>query len=331
MDILFSEVEKRSMLYDLLNDHKNIFYVLFIGVSFFGSFAALAHLSRHLPKDQGREFAVNGALSEGKPRGAGIIVITSLLVLCVLFVPLSMEMCIYLALIYLAMLTGFFDDAAETPWGELKKGVLDMVISIGLSFTYYHYNGSTIHFFQSTFELPAAVFIILGIILVWASINVTNCSDGIDGLCGTLTLISVTGAYAVIRELSLDHRFELILMAVMLVILSYLWFNCKPSKLLMGDAGSRAFGVILAAAYLKTGHPFLFLIGAFMLILDGGAGLVKLSCIRYLRMKNFMKDIRTPIHDHMRKNKQWQDTEVVFRFAVAQAFLTMMAVYSVLR
>lgn len=319
------------MLYNLLTDYKNIFYVLFIGFGFYGSFFALAKLAKLLPKDQGREFAVNGALSEGKPRGAGIIVITSLVVLCVLFIPMNLETVIYVGLIYLAMLTGFFDDAAETPWGELKKGVLDMVISVGSAFTYYHYNGSEISFFSSTIKLPAAVFIILGIILVWASINVTNCSDGIDGLCGTLSLISVIGAFAIIREQQLDYRTELLLMAVMLVLLSYLWFNCKPSKLLMGDAGSRALGVILAIAYLKTGHPFLFLIGAFMLILDGGAGLVKLSCIRYLRMKNFMKDIRTPIHDHMRKNKEWQDTEVVFRFAVAQAFLTMLAVFSVLR
>lgn len=317
------------MIYKLLDGYENLFYTIFLGVCFFGTMTALEKLARLLPKDQGREFAVNGALSEGKPRGAGIIVITAFVLLCALFVPLDLELIIYLALIYLAMITGFLDDAAETPWGELKKGILDMVISVGISVTYYHYNGSEIHLLGSSFNMPAAVFIILGIILVWASINVTNCSDGIDGLCGSMSLISIVGAYVVIRHTTFDNSASLMLLAVIVVILAYLWFNCKPSKMLMGDAGSRALGVIIAVAYLKTGHPFLFLIGAFMLILDGGAGLVKLSCIRYLKMKNFMKNIRTPIHDHMRKNQGWEDTEVVFRFAIAQAFLTLLAIYSV--
>jgi phospho-N-acetylmuramoyl-pentapeptide-transferase len=320
---------RETMIYKLLDGYESLFYTIFLGVSFFGSMFALEKLAKLLPKDQGREFAVNGALSEGKPRGAGIIVITAFVLLCALFVPLDLELIIYLALIYLAMITGFLDDAAETPWGELKKGILDMVISVGISVTYYHYNGSEIHLLGSSFNMPAAVFIILGIILVWASINVTNCSDGIDGLCGSMSLISIIGAYAIIRHHVFDNEAGLMLLTSIVVILAYLWYNCKPSKMLMGDAGSRALGVIIAIAYLKTGHPFLFLIGAFMLILDGGAGLVKLSFIRYLRMKNFMKDIRTPIHDHMRKNQGWEDTEVVFRFAIAQAFLTLLAVYSV--
>ena len=314
---LFSSINKQTIAFSGI-------LIAFALTCFF-----LSKASKFLPKDQGREFAVNGALSEGKPRGAGIIVITAFVLLCAVFVPLDIEHIIYLALIYLAMITGFLDDAAETPWGELKKGILDMVISIGISVTYYRCNGSEIHFLSSTFEMPAPVFIILGIILVWASINVTNCSDGIDGLCGSMSLISILGAYAIIRDRLNDNSTALMLLTSVVVLLAYLWFNCKPSKMLMGDAGSRALGVIIAVAYLKTGHPFLFLIGAFMLILDGGAGLIKLSFIRYLRMKNFMKNVRTPIHDHMRKNQGWEDTEVVFRFAIAQAFLTLLAVYSV--
>ena len=317
------------MIYKLLDGYESLFYTIFLGVSFFGSMFSLEKLSRLLPKDQGREFAVNGALTEDKPRGAGIIIITAFVLLCALFVPLSLELIIYLALIYLAMITGFLDDASETPWGELKKGVLDMVISVGISFTYYHYNGSEIHLLSSSFTMPAPVFIILGVILVWASINVTNCSDGIDGLCGSMSLVSILGAFAVIKAGTDDDSSAMMLLTSVVVLLAYLWYNCKPSKMLMGDAGSRALGVIIAVAYLKTGHPFLFLIGAFMLILDGGAGLVKLSFIRYLKLKNFMKNIRTPIHDHMRKNQGWEDSEVVFRFAIAQAFRVLLAVYSV--
>ena len=102
-------------------------------VSFCVSFFSIKYLMRLLPKDQGREFAVNGKLSEGKPRGAGVIMITAFVLCAVLFVPFDAEMGINMALIYAAMLTGFFDDAAKTPWGELKKGLLDLAITAGVT------------------------------------------------------------------------------------------------------------------------------------------------------------------------------------------------------
>ena len=102
---------------------------------------------RLLPKDQGRQFAVNGALSEGKPRGAGIIFITAFIISAVLFIPLRLEGVVNLALIFAAMLTGYLDDAAEKPWGELKKGLLDAVISFGVSINFVIHNSTNILIF----------------------------------------------------------------------------------------------------------------------------------------------------------------------------------------
>ena len=99
---------------------------------------------------------------------------------------------------------------------------------------------------------------------------------------------------------------------------AYLWFNCSPSTMLMGDAGSRAIGVFLALISLKTGSPIAFIPMTIVIIIDGGLGLIKVSFIRFLKLKNFMKNIRTPIHDHVRKNKGWSDTQVVIRFTLIQ-------------
>ena len=268
-----------------------------------------------MPKDQGREFAVNGSLSEGKARGAGLIFVTCFVFLTALFIPLSLELVIYLALIYLAMLSGYFDDAAETPWGNLKKGLIDLVVSGGIAGTYYYYNSSkiTIALFNWQVELNPVVFIALATMLVWASINVTNCADGVDGLCATLSLVSI---YFISRLLSTT------MMSMCMVMLAtlgaYLWFNCSPSTILMGDAGSRAIGVFLALISLKTGSPIAFIPLTIVIIIDGGLGLIKVSFIRFLKLKNFMKNIRTPIHDHVRKNKGWSDTQVVIRFTLIQ-------------
>ncbi|MEO3217620.1 phospho-N-acetylmuramoyl-pentapeptide-transferase, partial [Ruminococcus bicirculans (ex Wegman et al. 2014)] len=195
------------MFYNLLAKTNNTTLVLLVPMlcSFLIAFFSLKFFKRILPKDQGRAFAVNGALSEGKPRGAGIIFVTSFTLCTALFYPLDIENIIYLVLVYAAMLSGYFDDAAETPWGNLKKGLIDLVISLGIAFTYYFYNGSQVKLYitNSTFTIPVPLFIILAGVLVWTAINVTNCTDGVDGLCGSLVMtVLLPLAFMVTKSLS---------------------------------------------------------------------------------------------------------------------------------
>ena len=313
------------MFYNLLAKTNNTTLALLVPMlcSFLIAFFSLKFFKRILPKDQGRAFAVNGALSEGKPRGAGIIFVTSFTLCTALFYPLDIENIIYLVLVYAAMLSGYFDDAAETPWGNLKKGLIDLVISLGIAFTYYFYNGSQVKLYiiDSTFTIPAPLFIILAGVLVWTAINVTNCTDGVDGLCGSLVMtVLLPLAFMVTKSGAADM---LLPMIMFVTLAAYLWFNCSPSQMLMGDAGSRALGVFLAGMFLKTAAPFAFIPIAIVIILDGGLGLLKLSFRRFLKIKNFMEGIRTPLHDHARKNKGWSDTQVVIRFTILQIIVNL--------
>lgn len=313
------------MFYNLLAKTNNTTLVLLVPMlcSFLIAFFSLKFFKRILPKDQGRAFAVNGALSEGKPRGAGIIFVTSFTLCTALFYPLDIENIIYLVLVYAAMLSGYFDDAAETPWGNLKKGLIDLVISLGIAFTYYFYNGSQVKLYitDSTFTIPAPLFIILAGVLVWTAINVTNCTDGVDGLCGSLVMtVLLPLAFMVTKSGAADM---LLPMIMFVTLAAYLWFNCSPNQMLMGDAGSRALGVFLAVMFLKTAAPFAFIPMAIVIILDGGLGLLKLSFRRFLKIKNFMEGIRTPLHDHARKNKGWSDTQVVIRFTILQIIVNL--------
>lgn len=313
------------MFYNLLAKTNNTTLVLLVPMlcSFLIAFFSLKFFKRILPKDQGRAFAVNGALSEGKPRGAGIIFVTSFTLCTALFYPLDIENIIYLVLVYAAMLSGYFDDATETPWGNLKKGLIDLVISLGIAFTYYFYNGSQVKLYitDSTFTIPAPLFIILAGVLVWTAINVTNCTDGVDGLCGSLVMtVLLPLAFMVTKSGAADM---LLPMIMFVTLAAYLWFNCSPSQMLMGDAGSRALGVFLAVMFLKTAAPFAFIPMAIVIILDGGLGLLKLSFRRFLKIKNFMEGIRTPLHDHARKNKGWSDTQVVIRFTILQIIVNL--------
>lgn len=291
---------------------------------------ATAKLAPFLPKDGGREYAHDGKLSAGKPRGAGIIFVLAFVGAVLLFVPLDAELVIYLILIVICMMTGYLDDASKTPWGEYKKGFLDLCVAAMVAFTYLKYNPSTVDLaiFGLSFALPAWVFAVLTVILVWTSVNVTNCSDGVDGLSGTLTIITVMTIYAVdlIRERSESYAYLNLLFAV--CILGYLWYNATPSKLMMGDAGSRAMGLFISIAILKTGAPVLYIPVALVTILDGGLGLIKVSLIRFLKI-HIMTNIRTPLHDHVRKVWNWSNTQTVFRFAIIQIILAAAVVYGV--
>ena len=247
-----------------------------------------------------------------------------------LFVPLKAEIVIYLILIVICMMTGFLDDASKTSWGEFKKGFLDLCVAVLTAMTFLKYNSNAIElaFFHVGIVIPKGLFAVLAVILVWVSVNVTNCSDGVDGLSGTLAIISMTTLYLVDRILEVGQDFSFLILLFAACILGYLWYNATPSRLMMGDAGSRAMGLFISIAVLKTGRPLLYIPVALVLILDGGLGLLKVSLIRLGKI-HILTKVRTPLHDHVRKLWGWSNTQTVFRFAIIQIILAVVVVYGI--
>ena len=291
---------------------------------------ATARLSAFLPKDAGREFAHDGKLSAGKPRGAGIIFVLAFTAAGLLFAPVRAENVIYLILIVICMLTGFFDDASKTPWGEYKKGFLDLCVAAMVALTFLRYNSNVVELalFDIRFTLHPIVFALLTVVLVWTSVNVTNCSDGVDGLSGTLTLITLMTIYIIDRIKDAGQDFSFLILLFSVCILGYLWYNATPSRLLMGDAGSRAMGLFISIATLKTGCPFLYIPVALVLLLDGGLGLGKVFLLRFFKI-HILKNVRTPLHDHVRKVWDWSNTQTVYRFAIIQIIVSVAVVYGI--
>ena len=304
--------------------------VSFIGImaAFFLTCIFMVKCSGLLPKDAGRAYAHDGKLSAGKPRGAGFIFVLVFLGVSLLFGDITRENLIYLVLITAAMMTGFLDDCAKTPWGEYKKGLLDFLIAVMIAVTFVNFNSTTVYLAMTnqTIEIPPVIFGLLTVILVWVSINVTNCSDGVDGLSGTLSIISLLTLYIIMKLAGTDMEFGYFVLLFVTCILGYLWFNATPSILMMGDAGSRAMGHVIAIAALKCRSPFLYLLAALVLILDGGLGLVKVALLRFLKIK-ILANTRTPLHDHVRKVWNWSNTQAVYRFAIIQIVISVAVVY----
>ena len=283
-----------------------------------------------LPRDHGREFAHDGGLSAGKPRGAGFVFILVFVLAALVFGNVDREMTIYLILTVAAMMTGYLDDCAKVSWGELRKGLLDLMIAIMTAVTMVNFNGSDVLIAVTgqVIALPPVLYGVLAIVLVWGSINVTNCADGVDGLSGTLTSITLFTIYMIMNSTGTAPEFSYTILLFIACILGYLWFNATPSRLLMGDAGSRAMGLFIAIAIMKSGYPFLYLLAAFVLMVDGGIGLVKVSLLRFLHIKILTK-VRTPLHDHARKNLGWSNAQTVFKFAIIQIMISAAVVWLV--
>jgi phospho-N-acetylmuramoyl-pentapeptide-transferase len=210
---------------------------------------------------------------------------------------------------------GFLDDASKNPWGELVKGLLDLALVTIAAISFVVHNSTDVTFFGMKFHIPMVLYVILAIALIWGSVNVTNCSDGVDGLCGTVTVIEII-AYSLIfgKVLGIYAAMSIVLA---FVLVGYLSFNWNPSTVLMGDAGSRPIGFILALLAMKSGHPFVFILLSFVFLFDGGLGLLKLALLRTVKISLF-KNILLPFHDHLRKRVGWKIPKIVIFFSLAE-------------
>ncbi|WP_407436701.1 phospho-N-acetylmuramoyl-pentapeptide-transferase [Treponema sp.] len=300
---------------------------------------------KYLPHDRGREFTEHAADAKGKPTGAGVVFITIFVIICFLCVPLSFCQAIILLLTWLSMLTGFLDDRSVKSWGEYLKGFLDLVICAAASVCLYIFiskiSGDGKVYFWLPFlthqvEVPMWLYIIVGTVLLWASINTTNCTDGVDGLSSMLILVALItlgcifyfvlghkdlAAYLLVPHLPSGANWGVLSFAMAGTLMGYLWHNAFPSNVMMGDAGSRALGFFIGACVMVTGNPFLILAVSSIILVNGGMGLIKVALLRFFKISIF-KDIRFPLHDHMRKKRGWSATQVVIKFLIMQLLFT---------
>lgn len=321
-------------------------YTVLITIALFAGFFLTVFLLpktyRFLPKDRGREFTVNAEAAVGKPTGAGVVFITIFVLLTFFFIPVDVTQTVILLFTWLVMLTGYLDDRSMTAWGEYLKGALDLALSLAASATLlvFFFKGD-VHFwlpFTSTLvAVHPAVFLAVSTVVLWISINTTNCTDGVDGLSGTLVLIALfsLGAifyfilghvrvadYLLVPHLADGARWSVIVFALSGVLMGYLWHNAFPSKVMMGDAGSRALGFFIGVCVMISGNPFLLLMTSGMILINGGTGLLKVALLRFFNIRIF-HNVRFPLHDHMRKNLSWSPTQVLLKFLIIQVLITL--------
>lgn len=321
-----------------------------------------------LPRDRGKALVKDGAASAGKPTGAGLPMF--LLTLPALFFALPLfpltgvpgpafnRQWAVVGCMALSMLSGWFDDRSEKEWSRLRKGLLDAAIAALAAASLSGFTDVEVWLpvTKRFFAVPWPVYAALATPVLWFTINATNCSDGVDGLAGSLTLLSLCGLAAILygvvgheemsRYLLVPHnhhgaRWAILCMAFAGATAGYLWWNANPSHVLMGDAGSRPLGLLVGVAALAAGNPFLVLVLAPVALVNGGSGLLKIVLLKTIARLGFdngapgaasggrrpcllaraLRSVRFPLHDQAKTVGHWTNPQVLMRFTLVQAGL----------
>jgi phospho-N-acetylmuramoyl-pentapeptide-transferase len=289
----------------------------------------LPKLWRLLPADRGRAFAVNAEQSVGKPLSAGLIFVSIFCLASLIFVPIGARCLLTLPFILAAMFVGYFDDR-RGGFSEYQLAAMDLAIAIGASMVICGLGPVTIWLpgWKAAIVLAPWLAIPVATAVIWLSINATNCSDGVDGVSGSLTataimilgglLYAVIGNEVVARHLNIPVNPEGASWAIMAFLMvgcvaGYLWYNAAPSLVLMGDAGSRPLGLLIGMLVVATNNPLFLLPVGSVILLNGATGLVKVALLRFFRLK-VLAGVRFPLHDHCRRELGWSNTQVLVRF-----------------
>ena len=288
-----------------------------------------------LPIDHGREYAIDAGKSIGKPISAGILFIPLFVIVSLLVVPFDWKFLEILMCVTAAMVVGYLDDRTPGGWSEYRLGAVDLVIAFLASLAICQMADYVIWLplYKDPITVPPILFVMGATPLIWISINATNCTDGVDGLSASLSSMSTLflggilygivghadiSAYLLVPHYAQGADWAIIAFVLVGCLTGYLWHNSYPSAVLMGDSCSRPIGLMLGILVLACGNPFLILVVAFVVLVNGATGMLKVALLRFFKVGIF-SSIRYPLHDHVRHNMGWSNTQVLVRFMLLQA------------
>ena len=229
---------------------------------------------------------------------------------------------------------GFIDDFKKlvlknTDGLKPKYKMLGLLI-ISVAFVIYLIQGAHlgteifIPFVKTYIEIPLILYIPFAIIVILATTNAINLTDGIDGLSSSVSAIIVTtlviiGISTGLPEVSI---FGSIIIGA---ILGFLVFNLHPAKVFMGDTGSLLLGGVISALALYMKMPLILLIIALVPVLETLS--VILQVIYYKKTgKRLFK--MAPLHHHFELSG-WKENKVVIIFSTVTLLLCIIGLQAI--
>jgi phospho-N-acetylmuramoyl-pentapeptide-transferase len=179
------------------------------------------------------------------------------------------------------------------------------------------------------------IYVLFGVFVLVAFSNAVNLTDGLDGLAigstitsaGTLAVLAyVTGhsefsAYLNIPFVPGASELAVFALALVGAGLGFLWFNCYPAQIFMGDVGSLALGGSLGAIAVITKHEFLLALVGGIFVMENLSVLVQVFWFKRTGRRIFKM---APIHHHFEK-EGWSEPKIIVRFWIISALLAVVA------
>ncbi len=279
---------------------------------------------------------------QGTPTMGGIIIALAITVL-IIFIFLSYakdDLELAKKLIPLAMMSigfgivGFIDDIKKLVFKNTKglKPAYKMIGLLSIAVLYVIYllkimdlgTNTYIPFLKIYINLPIWIYIPFAIFVILATTNAINLTDGVDGLCPTISAIIITCLTVI--GIVFDIKEVVIFGTIVIgICLGFLLFNMHPAKVFMGDTGSLLLGGVIVAISLYIKMPFILVIIALIPVLETLSVLMQVLYFKKTGNRFFKM---APLHHHFELSG-WGENKVVSIFSLITLLLCIIGLFAI--
>ena len=208
-----------------------------------------------------------------------------------------------------------------------QKNYVTMLMSFGIAWWLVESTGiaTTISLTRADYpgwELPTVVWVIWAGLIIWATTNAVNVTDGLDGLAGGSALMGF-GAFMIIGYWAFRNPeiygavvnpLDLAALAAAFAgaCMGFLWFNAAPARIIMGDVGALGLGSALALLALTMNTQLLLLLICGLNVMEAGSVALQMAVFK-ASGRNRRLFRMSPIHHHF-ELLGWPETTVIIRF-----------------
>ena len=194
-----------------------------------------------------------------------------------------------------------------------QKTILQVLLMVGYILTLYKNDPTGSIFIPFVGMVETGIFFwVIGFVVIYATTNAVNFTDGVDGLCGSVT---VTAALSFIVIAAFRNCVGISLLAAALLggLAGYLIWNWHPAKVMMGDLGSMFLGGLIVAFSYAVDCPFIILLSGIIYVIEFGSDVLQIGYFKLTHGKRIFK--MAPIHHHF-EMCGWKEVKIVKIFSL---------------